>query len=35
MRGAAVATIVGGRLLYRHPEYERLAAEKPGETTVK
>ncbi|HYY56138.1 MAG TPA: dihydroorotase [Pyrinomonadaceae bacterium] len=35
MRGAAVATIVGGRLLYRHPEYERLTAEKLGETTVK
>ncbi|MDX6696126.1 MAG: dihydroorotase [Blastocatellia bacterium] len=35
MRGAAVATIVGGRVLYRHPEYERLTAEKRSETIVK
>jgi hypothetical protein len=24
MEGAAVATIVGGRLVYLHPEYTRL-----------
>ncbi len=35
MRGAAVATIVAGRILYRHPELERLTAEKQSETTVK
>jgi len=35
MRGAAVATIVAGRILYRHPEFERLMAEKLKETTVK
>jgi dihydroorotase-like cyclic amidohydrolase len=35
MRGAAVATIVGGRVLYRHPELARLTAEKQGEATLK
>lgn len=35
MRGAAVATIVAGRIVYRHPEYERLMAEKLRETMVK
>lgn len=35
MRGAAVATVVAGRVLYRHPEFERLTAEKQSETTVK
>jgi dihydroorotase len=35
MRGAAVATIVGGRILYRHPELERLTAEKQGEATAR
>jgi dihydroorotase len=35
MRGAAVATIVGGRILYRHPELARLTAEKQREATVK
>jgi dihydroorotase len=35
LHGAAVATIVGGRVLYRHPEYERLTAEKQSETSVK
>jgi dihydroorotase len=36
MRGAAVATIVAGRIVYRHPEYEqRYKAEKLKETTVK
>jgi dihydroorotase len=35
MRGAAVATIVGGRILYRHPELSRLTAEKQGEATLK
>ncbi|HEX8493644.1 MAG TPA: dihydroorotase [Pyrinomonadaceae bacterium] len=35
MRGAAVATIVAGRILYRHPEFERLVAEKQSETIAK
>jgi dihydroorotase len=35
MHGAAVATIVAGRVLYRHPEFERIAAEKQSETIAK
>jgi dihydroorotase len=35
LRGAAVATIVAGRILYRHPELERLTAEKQSEATFK
>jgi dihydroorotase len=35
LRGAAVATIVAGRILYRHPELERLTAEKQSEATLK
>lgn len=35
MRGAAVATVVGGRILYRHPEFARLTAEKQSETMLK
>ena len=35
MRGAAVATIVAGRVLYRHPEYDRLTAEKQKESALK
>lgn len=29
MHGAAVATIVAGRILYRHPDYDRLTAKRP------
>lgn len=35
LRGAAVATIVGGRILYRHPDYDRLTAEKQKESALK
>jgi dihydroorotase len=35
MRGAAVATIVAGRVLYRHPEFDRVRAEKQSELTIK
>lgn len=35
LRGAAVATIVRGRVLYRHPELERLTSERQGEATIK
>lgn len=35
MRGAAVVTIVAGRILHRHPELARLTAEKQREATVK
>lgn len=35
LRGAAVATVVSGRVLYRHPEYDRLAAEKQKESALK
>ncbi|MDT5122674.1 MAG: dihydroorotase [Acidobacteriota bacterium] len=35
MRGAAVATIVAGRIVYRHPEFDRSRAEKQSEVTIK
>jgi dihydroorotase len=35
MRGAAVATIVAGRIVYRHPEFDRVRAEKQSEVTIK
>jgi dihydroorotase len=35
LRGAAVATIVAGRILHRHPESERRTTEKQREATVK
>ena len=35
MRGAAVATIVAGRIVYRHPEFDRIRAEKQGEALTK
>src|SRR4051812_30203771 len=35
MRGAAVATIVAGRLVYRHPEFARSGAEKRVEPALK
>jgi dihydroorotase len=35
MRGAAVATIVAGRVVYRHPEFARIRAEKQNEVTIK
>ena len=35
MRGAAVVSIVGGRILYRHPEFERICAEKQSEVSAK
>ena len=35
MRGAAVATIVAGRIVYRHPEFDRVRAEKQSEVTMK
>ena len=35
LRGAAVATIVAGRIVYRHPEFDRLRAEKQSEVIVK
>src|SRR5205085_1322929 len=35
MRGAAVATIVAGRIVYRHTEFDRLRAEKRVETALK
>ena len=35
MRGAAVATIVAGRIVYRHPEFDRIRAEKQSEVTIK
>jgi dihydroorotase len=35
MRGAAVATVVAGRVLYRHPELDRIRAGKQGEVTLK
>ena len=35
MRGAAVATIVAGRVVYRHPEFDHLRAEKQNEVTLK
>jgi dihydroorotase len=35
MRGAAVATIVEGRVVFRHPEFERIRAEKQSEVSLK
>jgi dihydroorotase len=35
MRGAAVATVVAGRVLYRHPEFDRIRAVKQNEVTLK
>ncbi len=35
MTGAAVATIVGGRLVYLHPDYSRLTEMKHREATAK
>lgn len=35
MRGAAVATIVGGRVVYLHPEFARISETKRGEAAVK
>jgi dihydroorotase len=35
MRGAAVATIVAGRIVYRHPEFERISIEKQSEVRMK
>jgi dihydroorotase len=35
MRGAAVVSIVGGRIIYCHPEFDRIRAEKRGEVAVK
>jgi dihydroorotase len=34
-RGAAVATIVAGRIVYRHPEFNRITSEEHGASTVK
>jgi dihydroorotase len=35
LRGSAVATVVAGRVLYRHPEFDRIRAEKQHEVTLK
>lgn len=35
MKGAAVATIVGGRVAYLHPEFARISETKRGEAAVK
>ena len=35
MRGATVATIVAGRVLFRHPEFDRVREEKRSEVTLK
>jgi dihydroorotase len=35
MRGGTVATIVAGRVVYRHPEFERIRAEKRSEVTIR
>lgn len=35
LRGAAVATIVSGRVVYRHPEFDRIRAQKQGEEVTK
>jgi dihydroorotase len=35
MRGAAMATIVAGRVVYRHPELDRIRAEKQNQVTIK
>ncbi|HEX8844199.1 MAG TPA: dihydroorotase [Pyrinomonadaceae bacterium] len=34
MRGAAVATVVAGRVVYRHPEFDRIRAEKQSEVII-
>ncbi len=34
MKGAAVATIVGGRIVYRHPELERRQNELRQKTSL-
>jgi dihydroorotase len=34
MRGAAVATVVAGRVRYRHPEVDSMRAEKQGEVRM-
>ena len=34
MKGAAVATIVGGRVVYLHPEFARIVEGKHGEVSV-
>src|SRR5947209_5085474 len=34
LRGAAVATVVAGRVRYRHPEFDRIRAEKQSEVTI-
>jgi dihydroorotase len=34
MRGAAVVSIVGGRIIHRHPEFERIRAENQSEVTA-
>jgi dihydroorotase len=35
MRGAVAATIVAGRVLYRHSEFDKVRAEKQSELTIK
>jgi dihydroorotase len=35
MRGAAVATIVAGRIVYRHEEFDRVRTEKQSEVALK
>jgi dihydroorotase len=35
MRGAAVATVVAGRVVYRHPEFDRVRAEKQSEAIIR
>ena len=35
MKGAAVATIVGGRVVYLHPDFARIVEGKHGEVSVK
>ena len=35
MKGAAVATIVGGRVVYMHPDFARIVEGKHGEVSVK
>jgi dihydroorotase len=35
LRGAAVATVVAGRVVYRHPEFDSIRAQKQGEAVTK
>jgi hypothetical protein len=35
MQGAAVATIVGGRLVYIHPDYDRINEPKQRRASAK